>query len=422
MPDAIPDRANIVIVGAGAIGCSIAWALARHGLSDIVVLEKSGITHGSTWHAAGLVGQYRSQRDLSQLMQASVALYDEMEAETPIDWKRSDSLRLAASPGRWQELRDAQPIARSYDIDFELITADEARGLFPHISTSGLHGAAFIAGDGYIDPTSLTQAYAARARRLGVRFVENCTVQSVERDGDRITAVKTDLGRIAIERLVLASGVWVRALGQSCGLKIAVAAVEHQYVVTEKHGAIEPGLPVLRDPDANFYVKPEVGGLAIGGWETGARLASGGTVPTAFGRELYDGDLERLTPLLEAAGRRLPIFNELGIRQIINGPIPVSPDGEPIVGPAPGLSNTFVAAGFTSGIAASGGVGIALAEWMVDGAPPFALPSLDPTRFIHMSHDDARLNTSALTAYSGYYALADKYQPNEAREGHSSPQ
>ncbi len=422
MPDAVPDRANIVVVGAGAIGCSISLALAQRGVSDIVVLEKSRITHGSTWHAAGLIGQYRNQRDLSQLMQSSVALYDEMQAETPIDWKRSGSLRLASSAGRWQEFCDAQPIARSYGIEFELIGADEAHALFPHLDTTGVHGAAFVPGDGYIDPTSLTQAYAARARRLGVRFIEHCLVQSVEREGDRIIGVSTDRGRMAAEHVVLAPGVWARALGQTCGIDIPVAAIEHQYIVTEKHDAIGRDLPALRDPDANIYVKPEVGGLAIGGWEADACLASGGTVPTAFGQELYEGDLERLTALLQAAGERLPIFNGLGIRQIINGPIPVSPDGEPILGPAPDISNAFIAAGFTSGIAASGGAGNALAEWIVSGAPPFALPSLDPLRFKQMSRESSRLHASALAAYSGYYALAEKYQSIAAREALSPPQ
>ena len=416
MSDPLPRSVNVVIIGAGVIGCSIAWALTQRGVSDVLVLDKSAITNGSTWHAAGLVGQYRRQQDLARLMQISAQIYSELEAEAPVDWKASGSLRLAASAGRWQELQESAPIARRYGIEFHLLSGSEAQGLFPLIGIDDLHGAAFIPGDGYIDPSSLTQEYARRARNGGVGFVEHCLVRSIERQDDRLTTALTDLGPITARKFVLAPGVWARSLGRSFGATIPVSAVEHQYIVTEKDRRIPATLPALRDPDYDFYVKPEVGALVIGGWETDARLASKGEVPVNFARELYDADLDRLAPLLQAAAKRIPIFGELGIRQVINGPIPVSPDGEPILGAMPGLDNAFVAAGFTSGIAASAGAGQILADWVINGEPTFALPSLDPRRFDQLPQDDMALDNRALAAYSSYYVLSDDYMINKTSE------
>lgn len=406
MPEQVPSHARILIVGAGALGCSIAMHLARAGERDVVVLEKAAITHGSTWHAAGLMGQYRSAEDLTRLMQASVAVLDEIQAETPIDWRQVGSLRIASSTARLAEYVAAEPIARRYGVDFEVIDAAEAKRRFPHISTAGVHGAAFVPGDGYVDPTSLTNAYAARARALGVRIVEGVTVTGASRTDRRVTALETDRGRIACETVVLAAGVWGRPAGRMLGLDVAVAALEHQYAVTEKSPAIERGLPALRDPDLNFYVKPEVGALAIGGWEPATCPVCDGDMPASFGRQLLPNQLERLAPILEAAARRIPIAGELGLRTIVNGPIPVTPDGEPILGPAPEADNVWLAAGFTSGIAASGGAGRVLADWMLRGAPTFPVPSLSPTRFGAIGRDAALLNARAIAAYAGYYALA----------------
>lgn len=404
MSDPLPCAHRVVIVGAGAVGCSIAWALARAGMRDVVVLEKSGITHGSTWHAAGLVGQYRSRQDLTRLMQASVALYDEMEAEEPIDWRPVGSLRIASSRERWREYQEAEPIARRYGVGFDLLTAVDARRRFPFLDLDGIAGAAFVERDGYVDPTSLTQAYARRARRLGVSICEGVTVTGVTRRGGRIIGVETSKGPVVCETVVLAPGVWARPVGRLFGLDLAVAALEHQYAVTDKRPFITRDLPALRDPDLNFYLKPEAGAFAIGGWE--AATVAVGDMATSFGRELLPDNLDRLQPILEAATRRLPVLGELGLRRIINGPIPVTPDGEPILGPAPGVGNVWLAAGFTSGIAASGGAGRALAHWIVHGAPEYPLPSLDPGRFGDGPWPADVLNSRAIGAYSQYYALA----------------
>ncbi len=406
MLDKLPQSAEVVIIGAGAIGCSIAMQLGCAGCSDVVVLEKSAITHGSTWHAAGLVGQYRSSEDLTRLMQTSVQIYDEIQSETPIDWRPVGSLRIASSPARLAEFVAAQPIARGYGIDFELIDASNAKSRFPDLSLEGVAGAAFVHGDGYVDPSSLTQAYASRAKAQGVRFIEGVTVTGANRDGARVISVETKIGTMRCGTIVLAPGVWARPVGRMFGLDLAVAALEHQYAVTEKRSRQSRDLPALRDPDLNFYLKPEVGGYAIGGWEAATVAVHNSEMPFVFGRELLPDQLERLAPILEAAARRIPIIADLGLPTIINGPIPITPDGEPILGRAPGLSNAFLAVGFTSGIAASGGAGRAIAEWITTGQPGFPLPSLDPGRFGASSLTLDMLNARAVDAYSKYYALS----------------
>ena len=414
MADPIPSHARIVIVGAGALGCSIAMHLARAGERDVVVLEKNAITHGSTWHAAGLMGQYRSAEDLTRLMQASVTVLGEIQAETPIDWHPVGSLRIASSAARLAEYRAAAPIAKRYGVGFEVIDAREAQRRFPHISTVGVEGAAFVTGDGFVDPTSLTNAYAARARALGVKFVEGVAVTGSRRDGARVTMIETNQGEIACETVVLATGVWGRPVGRMFGVDVAVAALEHQYAVTEKSAKIGRGLPALRDPDLNFYLKPEVGAFAVGGWEPVTVPACQGDMPASFGRELLPNQLDRLAPILEAAAGRIPMVGELGLRTIINGPIPVTPDGEPILGPAPEAANVWLAAGFTSGIAASGGAGRVLADWITMGKPTFPVPSLSPHRFGAGARELDVLNARAIAAYAGYYALGATHQKSLA--------
>jgi 4-methylaminobutanoate oxidase (formaldehyde-forming) len=402
-------HARAVIVGAGAIGCAIAWQLALRGIRDIVVLDKGGITHGSTWHAAGLIGQYRSRADLTRLMRSSAAIYDKIQAETPVDWHPVGSLRIASSSARWRELREAQLAARNCGLSFELIDATEAKRRFPYLDTTGVEGAAFISGDGYIDPAGLTMAYAARARALGVKIVTNMTTLGFKRANERVAAVTTPAGALACDTLVLAPGVWARPIGRMLGLNLAVAALEHQYAVTGVYSNMPRDLPALRDPDLNFYLKPETGAFVIGGWESDTVAVHDSAMPFAFGRELLPDNFDRLQPILEAAVRRIPLVAELGLKRIVNGPIPVTPDGEPILGPATGFANVFLAIGFTSGIAASGGAGRALAEWIVDGVPEFPLPSLDPRRFEPASPDDTHLIQCAVTAYGRYYALATDY-------------
>jgi len=408
MAASLPTSARIVIIGGGVIGTSIAYHLTRSGEREVVLLEKSHLTEGATWHAAGLVGQFRSQQNLMSLMSDSVHLFDSLVEDTgqEIDWRKFGSIRLAQTQDRWKELLKSYSAAQAVGFEMNLLTPNEARDVYPLIETADLVGAAFIPADGYIDPNSLTQAYAKGIRANGGRIFEGVMVSDLLRDGDRITHVVTEQGNIEVETVVNAAGLWARQVGWMAGVEIPAGVVEHQYLVTEKSDLIPDGLPALRDPDGGFYAKPEPGALAIGGWErqTNAVNPKEG-FPWQNERHLFDGDMDRLEEFFEPAMRRIPVLGELGMRTIVNGPIPISPDGEPIMGPVPGLSNFFSACAFTSGIAASGGAGKAVANWIIDGDPGLDLWPFDIRRFGPLHAGQRFLHDRAVESYSKYYAI-----------------
>ncbi len=408
MAASIPTSARIVIIGGGVIGTSIAYHLTRSGEKDVVLLEKSHLTEGATWHAAGLVGQFRSQQNLMSLMNDSVNLFDKLGEETgqEIDWHKFGSLRLAQTEARWKELLRSYSAAQAVGFEMNLLTPSEAHEVYPLIETGDLVGAAFIPADGYIDPNSLTQAYAKGIRANGGRIFEGVMATDLLRAGKRITHVVTAQGNIEVETVVNAAGLWARQVGWMAGVEIPAAVVEHQYLVTEKSDLIPDGLPALRDPDGGFYAKPEPGALAIGGWERKTNTVNPkGGFPWQNERFLFDADTDRLAEFFEPAMRRIPVLGELGMRTIVNGPIPISPDGEPIMGPVPGLSNFFSACAFTSGIAASGGAGKAVANWIVEGDPGLDLWPFDIRRFGALHAGQHFLHERAVESYSRYYAI-----------------
>jgi len=403
------DRhAKIVIIGAGAIGCAIAYHLARQGERDVLVLEKAQITHGSTWHAAGLVGQLRGKRALTRLMQNSVAVFDRLAGESGMatDWKKVGSLRLAASDARWSEIRRSIQLAKSFGFEAHLVSPDEAKQMFPHIDPRGVVGAAWIPTDGYIDPYAVTMAFAASARKGGVRIEEGVTVTGIVTEGRRALGVVTDHGTISADIVVNAAGYWARRIGAMAGVPVAAGVVEHQYFVTEKGLDVPDNLTTLRDPDHNFYLKPDVGGSwAIGGWEEGTRALWNQSAPFDFARELFPADMDRLELFALPAAERLPVLNDIGIKTVINGPIPVSADGEPIMGLAPELDNFYLACGFTAGIAASGGAGEAMANWILHGDPGLDLWPFDARRFGAPHARASWLAARAVEAYAAYYKV-----------------
>jgi len=420
----IPAHANIVIIGGGVIGCSIGYHLARRGVRDVVLLERLQLTHGATWHAAGLVGQLRSSSNLTRLMRYSAELYAKLEAETgqATGWHGVGSLRLARSSARWQELRRSATMAKGFGFDVALVSPSEALERFPLLDNQGVVGAAWIAGDGYVDPASLTQAYAAGARAGGVRLIEGVRVSALKRDKRRITHVTTDHGDIAAEIVIDAAGMWGREIAAMAQTRIPVCAVEHQYFVTEKTAMVPAGLPTLRDPDGNFYVKPETGALAVGGWEPNPPPWGVGGIRADFGPELLQPDYERFAPIGAAAAERIPALNEIGIRQMINGPIPMSCDGEPVIGLSPELDNFYVCCGFTSGIAASGGAGFVMANWIVDGDPRMDLWPFDVRRFGAVHSVQTFMVARAVEAYARYYHVAwPAHEPDAGRAARRSP-
>lgn len=420
MNTSLPGRARIVIIGGGAIGAGIAYSLALAGEPDVVLLEKSRLTDGATWHAAGLVGQFRSHPNLTRLVQNSARLFGRLATETghDIGWKQVGSLRLAASQDRWMELQRAATAGRGFGFEMELLGPDEAAELYPLLSTGGLVGAAFIAGDGHVDPYSLTHAYAQGLRRGGGSVFQGVRVTDLVRDRNRITQVITDHGNIDVEVVVNAAGLWARQVGWMAGVNLPAAVLQHQFVVTDKSEKIPDDLPTLRDPDGGFYAKPEPGALAIGGWERWTPPVNP-IEGLGWDKEqyLFDGDVDRLGEIYEPAIHRIPLLEELGLRTVVNGPIPISPDGEPLMGLSPGLDNFYVAAGFTSGIAASGGVGMAMAGWILAGDPGLDLWAFDVRRFGPLHANPPYLHDRAIESYSRYYALHFPDEETEVARG-----
>ena len=425
MDKSLPTQARIVVIGGGAVGASIGYHLVRHGESDVVLLEKSRLTEGATWHAAGLVGQFRSHPNLTRIMGDSVRLFATLGDETGqnIGWNQVGSLRVAASQERWMELQRAATAGRGFGFEMELLSPAEAAELYPLLSTDGLVGAAFIAGDGHVDPYSLTHAYAKGLRAGGGKVFEGARVTDLVRHGSRLTQVVTDHGTIESEVVVNAAGLWARQVGWMAGVDLAAGVVEHQYVVTDKSDEIPDDLPTLRDPDGGFYTKPEPGALAIGGWERWTPSVNPiKGFPWDKAQYLFEGAVDRLEEVFVPAAHRIPVLDSLGIRTFVNGPIPISPDGEPVMGLAPGLDNFYVACGFTSGIAASGGAGQAMAGWILEGDPGLDLWAFDVRRFGPLDSNPRYLHDRATEAYSRYYALHfPDEEPAAARGVRRSP-
>jgi len=414
--------AKHLIIGGGIIGCSIAYHLAKNGEKDVVLLEKAALTEGATWHAAGLVGQLRSSRNTTRMLQKSVAMYDRLEAETGMafDWKKVGSLRLAATPERLLEAKRLATMARSFDLEMQIITAEEAKELFPYIDASSLEGAAFIPSDGHVDPASLCQAIAAGARAHGASIRQGIKVLDFTVADGRITSVETSDGTYQTDNIVMAAGMWSRELGAKLGLKVPACAVEHQYIVTEPLPDIElvKNLPQLRDPERLVYYKPDAGGrMVIGGYEEGTLPFGDHGIPGEFRRQLLPDNFDRFAPLAELAGEVTPIVNEVGIRTMINGPIPYSADGDFVLGWVPGFDNLMMATGFLYGIAAGGGAGEMIAEWLIEGRPSLDLWPLDIRRFGPHHGTRTFMYPRAVEHYAHHYKMRYPGQEHETARG-----
>ncbi|WP_298849968.1 FAD-dependent oxidoreductase [uncultured Ruegeria sp.] len=409
--------ARHLIIGGGIIGCSIAYHLARSGETDVVLLEKASLTEGATWHAAGLVGQLRSSRNTTRMLKRSVALYDRLAEETGLefDWKKVGSLRLAATKERLLEARRLATMARSFDLEMEVVSATEAKALFPFIDADGLEGAAFIPSDGHVDPAGLCQAIASGARMHGAQIRQSVQVTDFEIHNNRITKVMTSGGDYEADTVVVAAGMWSRELAEKLGVVVPACAVEHQYIVTEPlpDPKLVKGLPTLRDPERLVYYKPDAGGrLVIGGYEDNTLPFGDRGIPGEFVRQLLPDNLDRFAPLAELAGQVTPVVNTVGIRQVINGPIPYSADGDFVMGWAPELRNLMLATGFLYGIAAGGGAGEMIAEWIVDGRPSLDLWPLDVRRFSPHHATRAFMYPRAVEHYAHHYKM--RYPGQEA--------
>ena len=404
-----PTQARAVVIGGGIVGCSSAYHLAKLGWTDTLIIERHKLTSGSTHHAAGLVGQLRTSANITQMLGASVALYNTLEAETGLasGWQMNGGLRLACNAARWIELKRQATTARSFGLEMQLLTPSEAQQLWPLMDISDLVGAAFLPTDGQVNPSDITQSLAKGARMRGVKIFEDTAVTGFELKAGRVSAVLTANGRIACEVVVNCAGQWAREIGLMAGVNVPLVSVQHQYLITDTIPGIKRGLPTLRDPDRLTYYKEEVGGLVMGGYEPNPIPWAEKGFPENFNFQLLQPDWEHFQPILELALPRVPALESAGIKELINGPESFTPDGNFILGPAPGVTDFYVGAGFNAfGIAAGGGAGKVLAEWIVGGAAPFDVWPVDIRRFGAPHADIDWVRRRTLELYGKHYTIA----------------
>ena len=404
-----PSSAQAVIIGGGIIGCSTAYHLARTGFKDVVLLERAKLTSGSTWHAAGLVGQLRTSANVTQLLKYSVELYDKLEQETgqATGWKRNGGLRLACNQERLVEIKRQATTAHSFGLEMHLLSAAEAKALWPVMDASDVVGAAFLPTDGQANPSDLAQALAKGARMHGVKIVEDCPVIGIQLSNSRVSGVATLHGAIQTEIVVNCAGQWARQIGRLAGVNVPLVSVQHQYVMTEAIAGIPKNLPTLRDPDRLIYFKEEVGGLVMGGYEPNPIPWAEHGIPEGFEFQLLNENWDHFEPIMTQALARVPALESAGIKQLINGPESFTPDGNFILGEAPEVRGFYVGAGFNAfGIASAGGAGRALAEWIAAGEPPMDLWPVDIRRFGRHHRSDDWVRTRTLEAYAKHYTMA----------------
>ncbi|MBB4001138.1 GcvT family protein [Aurantimonas endophytica] len=384
------SHARAVVIGGGVVGVSTLYHLAKKGWSDSILLERKELTSGSTWHAAGLLPLFNMSYSVGQLHRYSVRFYRELQEETGMNvgFSNVTNIRLARTKDRWDEFQYYAGIAETIGVKVKMLTPDELKEVWPLCETDGILGAIQHPDDGYIQPADLTQALAKGARDLGAKIYRNTAVTAIEQLESGEWSVTTDKGTIVCEHVVSATGNFARRTGRMVGLDVPVIPVEHQYIVTEPHPAIverrRQGLPemgVLRESDSAWYMREENGGLLLGPYEKGAPCCYIDGPDDASEYELFQEDLDRLMPHIETAITRVPAFGEVGIKKVYNGAIAYTPDGSPIVGPAPGLEGFWLNEGHSFGITAAGGAGWQLAEWIVDGQPTVDMVGVDPRRF-----------------------------------------
>ena len=406
------------MIGGGIVGCSTAYHLAKLGWTDTVLIERHKLTSGSTFHAAGLVGQLRTSANITQLLGYSVDLYKRLEDETgqATGWKMNGGLRLACNAERWNEVKRQATTAKSFGLEMHLLSAAEAQDLWPLMTVDDVVGAAFLPTDGQANPTDITMALARGARQAGATICEDTEVLGIEVVDGVIKAVVTSQGRIECSVVVCCAGQWTRSLAATVGVNVPLVSVQHQYVITTPFDPPVPrDLPTLRDPDRLTYYKEEVGGLVMGGYEPNPVPWANDGIPRDFNFKLLDSDFDHFAPTMELAMGRVPALQTAGINELINGPESFTPDGNFILGEAPELRNFFVGAGFNAfGIAAGGGAGMALAEWVHRGVAPYDLWVVDIRRFGRPHQDTDWVRTRTLEAYGKHYTMAWPYEEHDS--------
>jgi dimethylglycine dehydrogenase len=383
-------HARAVVIGGGVVGVSTLYHLAKKGWTDSVLIERKELTSGSTWHAAGLLPLFNLSYSVGQIHKYSVALYQTLEQETGLDpgLRQVSNIRLARTPDRMDEYNYYAGVAATIGVKVKFLTPREVKEIWPLCNVEGIIGAIQHPEDGYIQPADLTQSLARGAREHGGEINRQTTVRAIERMPSGEWKVSTDKGDVICEHVVSATGNFARQTGRMVGINVPVIPVEHQYIVTEAHPEIvkrkAEGLPemgVLRESDSSWYMREEAGGLLLGPYEKGAPACYVDGPSSDSEYELFPEDLDRLGPHIETAIARVPAFGEVGVKKVYNGAIAYTPDGSPIVGPAPGVRNFWLNEGHSFGVTAAGGAGWQLAEWIVEGESTIDMLGVDPRRF-----------------------------------------
>ena len=407
------SQARVVVIGGGVVGVGTLYHLAKKGWTDVVLCERTELTAGSTWHAAGLLPLFNMSYSVGQIHKYSVEFYKALEQETgqPVGFAVVGNLRLATNRDRMDEYHHYAGTARTIGVDVEFLTPSEIKDMVPFCNTEGLIGGILHPDDGYIQPADVTMAMAKGARDRGAEIYQHTPVTGIERKANGEWLVKTEKGDITCEHVVSATGNYARETGCMVGLEIPSIPVQHQFIVTEAHPLLEQRkkdglreMPVLRESDASYYLREERQGLLLGPYEKGAPACFVDGVPPTFEKDLFPGELDRLEPHIEAAINRVPIFGEAGVKEVINGPIAYTPDGSPLVGPAWGLKNFWINEGHSFGVTAAGGAGWQLAEWIVEGQPTIDMLGVDPRRFGDYA-SKAYLKTKNEEAYENVFII-----------------
>ncbi|MCG8359173.1 MAG: FAD-dependent oxidoreductase [Kiloniellales bacterium] len=421
----LPSQARVVIVGGGIVGCSVAYHLTKLGWRDVVLLERKQLTCGTTWHAAGLVGQLRATSNLTRLAKYTTELYTTLEAETgqATGFKQNGSLSVASDAERFEELKRGASMARTCDLEVHVIGPSEARDLWPSLNVDDVVGAVFLPKDGQTNPTDTAMALAKGARMGGAAIVEGIKVTDVLTAKGRVTGVVTDQGTIEAEFVVNCAGMWGREVGRMAGVNVPLQACEHFYIVTEEIDGLPRDLPVLRDPGGCAYFKEDAGKLLLGAFEPNAKPWALDGIPEDFSFDELPEDFEHFEPILEHAMKRVPLLETAGIRTFFNGPESFTPDVRYMLGEAPELRNFFVAAGFNSiGIQSAGGAGKVMADWIVEGHPPMDLWDVDIRRMSPFQGNRRYLAARAEESLGLLYAMHWPYRQYEtARNVRLSP-
>ena len=383
MAKELPKQARVVIVGGGVIGCSIAYHLTKIGVSDVVLLERKQLTCGTTWHAAGLIGQLRDNHHMTELAKYTAELYLELEAETgqAVGYKVNGSLSTATNEGRMEDLLRRADMAKVFGLKVDVLGPEGCKDHHPLIQIDDVIGGIFIPTDGQADPVGITQALAKGARMGGAQIFENTLVSKVLTDGDKVTGVETDAGTVMADHVVLACGMWTRELASRIGVTVPLHACEHFYILTEPFEGVTPDLPVYRDYDHHAYYKEDAGKILLGAFEPVAKPWGMDGISPDFCFDQLPDDFDHFAPILEDAIRRMPALENAGIQTFFCGPESFTPDDRYHLGAAPELENLFIAAGMNSiGVQSAGGVGRLMAGWIVNGHPPGDFNGVDIRR------------------------------------------